>query len=115
VILSLHHDRPESESSFARFQAASVLKSLKALDSRARRKGLDALDPARSALIPIGMEMEAGRVVKNGYGVFDLPWQAEERREWPDKVASELDNIRFHRSREARVHPRGHEKAQRME
>jgi glucose-6-phosphate isomerase len=33
-------------------------------------------------------------VVKNGYGVFDLPWQAEERREWPDKVASELDNIR---------------------
>jgi glucose-6-phosphate isomerase len=94
VILSLHHDRPESESSFARFQAASVLKSLKALDSRARRKGLEALDPARGALIPIGMEIENGRVVKNGYGVFDLPWQAEEHREWPDKITAELDEIR---------------------
>ncbi len=94
MILSLHHDRPESESSFARFQAASVLKSLKALDSRARRKGLEALDPVRGALIPIGMEIEKGRVVKNGYGVFDLPWQAEEHREWPDQVAAELDEIR---------------------
>lgn len=94
MILSLHHDRPESESSFAGFQAASVLKSLKALDSRARRKGLDALDPERGALIPIGMEIENGRVVKNGYGVFDLPWQAEEHREWPDKISAELNAIR---------------------
>lgn len=94
MILSLHHDRPESESSFARFQAASVLKGLKALDSRARRKGLDALDPARGALIPIGMEIENGRVVKNGYGVFDLAWQAEEHLEWPGKIAGELDEIR---------------------
>jgi glucose-6-phosphate isomerase len=94
VILSLHHDRPESESSFARFQASSVLKGLKALDSRARRKGLDALDPARGALIPIGMEIENGRVVKNGYGVFDLSWQAQEHPEWPDKIATELDEIR---------------------
>jgi glucose-6-phosphate isomerase len=94
VILSLHHDRPESESSFARFHAACVLKSLKALDSRARRKGLESLDPARGALIPIGMEIENGRVVKNGYGVFDLPWQAEEHREWPDKITAELDEIR---------------------
>ena len=94
MILSLHHDRPESESSFARFQAASVLKGLKALDSRARRKGLDTLDPDRGALIPIGMEIEAGRIVKNGYGVFDLPWQAEEHPEWPDKISAELDAIR---------------------
>lgn len=94
MILSLHHDRPESESSFARFQAASVLKSLKALDSRARRKGLESLDPERGALIPIGMEIENGRVVKNGYGVFDLPWQAEEHPEWPEKIAAELDEIR---------------------
>ncbi len=94
MILSLHHDRPESESSFERFHAASVLKGLKALDSRARRKGLDALDPARGALIPIGMEIENGRVVKNGYGVFDLPWQAEERPEWPAKISAELDEIR---------------------
>jgi glucose-6-phosphate isomerase len=94
VILSLHHDRPESESSFERFQSASVLKGLKALDSRARRKGLGALDPSRGALIPIGMEAENGRVVKNGYGVFDLPWQAEEHPEWPDKITGELDEIR---------------------
>ena len=158
MILSLHHDRPESESSFERFHAASVLKGLKALDSRARRKGLDALDPARGALIPIGMEIENGRVVKNGYGVFDLPWQAEEHPEWPAKISAELDEIRagiraahsapikfliwagmggsaedkamyqavglaaprpaplparFHRPREARFHPRRHEKAQR--
>jgi glucose-6-phosphate isomerase len=94
VILSLHHDSPESESSFKRFQAASVLKSLKALDSRARRKGLDALDPARGALIPIGMEIENGHVVKNGYGVFDLSWQAEQHDEWPDKINLELDSMR---------------------
>ena len=94
MILSLHHDRPESESSFARFQAASVLKGLKALDSRARRKGLESLDPERGALIPIGMEIENGRVVKNGYGVFDLPWQAEEHPEWPEKIVAELDEIR---------------------
>jgi glucose-6-phosphate isomerase len=94
VILSLHHDRPESESSFARFQAASVLQGLKALDSRARRKGLDSLDPSRGALIPIGMEVEGGRVVKNGYGVFDLSWQAENHPEWPEKITSELDQIR---------------------
>jgi glucose-6-phosphate isomerase len=94
VILSLHHDRPESESSFVRFHTASVLKSLKALDSRARRKGLESLDPTRGALIPIGMEIENGRVVKNGYGVFDLPWQAEEHPEWPEIIAAELDEIR---------------------
>lgn len=94
MILSLYHDRPESESSFAPFAEASVLKSLKALDSRARRKGLDTLDPSRGALIPIGMEIEGGRVTKNGYGVFDLSWQAEEHPEWPDKIARELDDIR---------------------
>jgi glucose-6-phosphate isomerase len=94
VILSLHHDRPASESTFSRFQEASLLKSLKALDSRARRKGLASLDPSRGALIPIGMEVEKGRVIKNGYGVFDLPWQAEEHSEWPENVAAELDEIR---------------------
>ncbi len=94
MILSLHHDRPESESSFQRFASASVLKGLKALHSRARRKGLAALDPSRGALIPIGMEIENGRVTKNGYGVFDLPWQAEDHPEWPDKISRELDEIR---------------------
>ena len=92
--LSLHHDKPESESVFARFRTASVLAGLKALDSRVRRKGLDALDPSRGALIPIGMEIQDGRVVKNGYGVFDLAWQAEQHPEWPDQIEQELKEIR---------------------
>ncbi len=94
MILSLHHDSPESETSFARFQTSSVLKGLTALDSRARRKGLAALDPQRGALIPIGMEIEGASVVKNGYGVFDLAWQAQEHPEWPGKISAELDAIR---------------------
>jgi glucose-6-phosphate isomerase len=40
------------------------------------------------------MEIENGRVTKNGYGVFDLPWQAEDHPEWPDKISRELDEIR---------------------
>ncbi len=67
---------------------------LKALDSRARRKGLKALDPSRSALIPIGMEIQRGRVVKNGYGVFNLAWQAEHHPEWPAMVEQEVQEIR---------------------
>jgi glucose-6-phosphate isomerase len=94
VILSLYHDLPESESSFQRFQSSSVLKGLQALDARARRKGLAALDPSRGALVPIGMEIENGRVVKNGYGVFDLSWQAMDHPEWPAKIDKELDEIR---------------------
>ena len=94
MFLSLHHDRPESESSFQKFRDASVLGRLKALDSRARRKGLSALDPSRGALIPIGMEIQRGRVVKNGYGVFNLAWQAEHHPEWPAMIAREIEEIR---------------------
>jgi hypothetical protein len=93
VILSLYHDRPESSSTFHRFETASPLKALQALSARARRKGLDSLDPSRGALIPIGMEVEDGRVTKNGYGVFDLAWQAAEHPEWPGVVAGEIDAI----------------------
>jgi glucose-6-phosphate isomerase len=91
--LSIHHDHPESESSFARFRSASVLGGLKALDSRVRRKGLSNLDPSRGALIPIGMEIERGRVVRNGYGVFNLAWQAEHHPEWPERIAREVEEI----------------------
>jgi glucose-6-phosphate isomerase len=92
--LSLHHDQPESESCFARFRSASVLGGLKALDSRVRRKGLASLDPSRGALIPIGMEIERGRVVANRYGVFNLAWQSESHPEWPEQIAREIDDIR---------------------
>jgi len=71
-----------------------VLKRLQALDSRVRRKGLKSLDPARGALIPIGMEIERGRVVKNSYGVFNLAWQAEDHPEWPQMIEREIAEIR---------------------
>jgi glucose-6-phosphate isomerase len=92
--LSIHHDQPESESCFARFRSASVLGGLKALDSRVRRKGLANLDPSRGALIPIGMEIERGRVVANRYGVFNLAWQSENHPEWPEQIGREIDDIR---------------------
>jgi glucose-6-phosphate isomerase len=92
--LSIHHDQPESESCFARFRSASVLGGLKALDSRVRRKGLSSLDPSRGALIPIGMEVERGRVVANRYGVFNLAWQSENHPEWPEQIAREINDIR---------------------
>ena len=81
-----------------------MLGGLKALDSRVRRKGLAALDPSRSALIPIGMEIEQGRVVKNGYGVFNLAWEAEHHPEWPEQIAREVEEIRS-RIREAHDAP----------
>lgn len=71
-----------------------MLAGLKALDSRVRRKGLAALDPSRGALISIGMEVEENRVVKNGYGVFNLAWQAQQHSEWAGQVARETEEIR---------------------
>jgi glucose-6-phosphate isomerase len=94
LLLSIHHDFPESDSTFQKFRDASVLGRLKALDSRARRKGLRALDPSRGALISIGMEVQRRRVVKNGYGVFNLAWQAERHPEWAGMVEKETDEIR---------------------
>jgi glucose-6-phosphate isomerase len=92
--LAIHHDQPESESCFARFKSASVLGGLKALDSRVRRKGLTNLDPSKGALIPIGMEVERGRVTANRYGVFNLAWQAENHPEWAGQIAQEIAEIR---------------------
>jgi hypothetical protein len=95
VLLSLYNDRPSSEAQFAAIRKDSPIERLKALDSRANRKGLDGLDPNRNRLIRIGMEINAqGRVTKSGYGVFDLPWQAAHHREWPGGIAEELDQIR---------------------
>ena len=94
MLLTLHHDKPESELSFQRFRDGSVLGRLKALDSRARRKGLRALDASRGALIPIGMEIQRRRVTKNGYGVFNLAWQAEHHPEWAGMIEREIAEIR---------------------
>lgn len=65
------------------------------LDSRARRKGLAALDPGRNRLIGLGMEISSnGAVAKNGYGVFSLAWQAEHHAEWPETIEREVCEAR---------------------
>lgn len=95
MLLSLYHDDPPSEPCAAIFDKERTLDRLKVLDSRARRKGLDSLDPSRNELIPLGTEQDSsGRVTKNGYGVFNLSWQVSEHPEWPDLVANEVEAIR---------------------
>ena len=78
----------------AQFENGNLLDRLKALDARARRKGLNALDPSRNRLIQVGMEAEDGVVTKNGYGVFNLAWQAAQHPEWPDQIQREIQEIR---------------------
>jgi glucose-6-phosphate isomerase len=96
VVLTLHRDKLSSSGSHAqRFIKEEVLAKLRALDTRARRKGLDSLDPAKNRLIHLGMEVDAaGRVTKNSYGVFHLAWRAAEDGDWAGRVNSELDEIR---------------------
>lgn len=94
VKLSLFNDQPTSASLAARFERDRVLPRLQALDSRARRKGLDSLNPARNPLIGVGMEVDAsGAVTRNGYGVFRLGWQAAQANGWPALIRTELDEI----------------------
>ncbi len=95
MFLSLFHDTPSSASYLEQFEEDSVLQRLESLDSRAKRKGLDSLDPTKNRLIPLGMEIDGhGRVTKNSYGVFNLSRQVESRPEWPDMIAAELQEIR---------------------
>ena len=93
--LSLYHDEPPSEPHLQGFLIEHTLSSLRSLDSRARRKGLDSLDASKNPLIAIGMELDAhGRVTKNGYGVFNLSWRVPEHPQWPAMVTAELDEIK---------------------
>jgi len=95
VLVSLYNDRPSSDANFSLLRKDSLIERLKALDSRANRKGLAGLDPERNRLIRIGMEIDPrGRVTKSGYGVFDLAWQAAHHPEWAANITSELDEIR---------------------
>jgi glucose-6-phosphate isomerase len=104
VTLAIYNDQTQSERLFEYLQKDNTVVKLQALDSRARRKGLAGLDPYRNPLISIGMEIQDGGVVKNGYGVFDLAWQAERHPEWANMVLAELDEIR-RRIREANSAP----------
>ncbi len=95
MLLTLYHDFPSSTDVAESFEKQNILAKLKALDSRARRKGLESLDPARNSLIGLGTEIDAdGHVTKNSYGIFNLSWQAELQHQWPDQVMGELDEIR---------------------
>jgi glucose-6-phosphate isomerase len=95
VLLSLHNDKPSSTRLAEDFQKQNLLEKLRVLDARARRKGLESLDPQRNPLIRIGMEIDdRGRVTKNSYGVFNLAWQAQEHPEWPALIRQELAEIK---------------------
>lgn len=95
MLLTLHNDKPPSTSAAEGFQQQNVLEKLKSLDARARRKGLDSLDPARNPLVRIGMEVNGdNHVTKNSYGVFNLVWQAQEHPAWPGTVANEVAEVR---------------------
>jgi hypothetical protein len=87
--------REQTQTAFERFENESVVPRLKALCQQAREHGLDSLDPARDALIGLGMEVSPDRkVTKNSLGVFDLSWQAEKHPEWPQQIADEVQAIR---------------------
>lgn len=93
--LSLFHDKPSSAEKAEIFNSQEVLTKLKALDARARKKGFEGLDPARSPLVAIGMEVNGeGAVQKNSYGLFNLAWQAADHPEWPGLVMQELTALK---------------------
>ena len=80
---------------YKRFECDKVLDRLRGLDEQTDRRGLDTLDPASDPLISIGMELDArGRVVRNGYGLFNLGWQAVAHPEWADQVTAEAAALR---------------------
>src|SRR5215510_7680930 len=95
VVVSLFHDSPPSKPQLERLVSNHTRARLKTLDSMARRKGLEALDPAKSPLVAIGVETGAdGKVTKNSYGVLNLPWRAAQAGDWPERVTKELKEIR---------------------
>ena len=95
MVLSLYHDPPASAVHFRRLLDDDLIARLKSLDARITRKGLGSLDPQRNNLIALGTEMDAqGRVTKNSYGVFHLPWRAEQAGDWAGRIHGELAEIR---------------------
>ncbi len=68
-----------------------MLAKIQAVDSKARRKGLEALDPVRSELVRAGTEIDgAGRVTRNGYAQFRPAWPGARTGEWLDTVQAEV-------------------------
>jgi glucose-6-phosphate isomerase len=101
VVVSLFNDSPPSQPQLDRFEANNTLARLRTLDSMARRKGLEALDPGKSPLVEIGCEIAPdGKVTKNSYGVLNLAWRAASAGDWPERVAKELKQIRARLTKE---------------
>jgi hypothetical protein len=94
VPLRIYRDDPPSDPHYREFVTRNILARLRILDARVRRKGLASLDPTKNVLIPIGMEIDRGRVARNGYGAFSLAWESEQHPEWPDRIRAELDSVR---------------------
>ena len=93
--LSLYHDVPSSARFAVRFAEERILSKLQAIDAKARRKGLEALDARKNLLVRIGMESgPGGAVTKNSYGLFHLAWLAARHPEWPATVEAELAAVR---------------------
>jgi glucose-6-phosphate isomerase len=80
---------------YRRFERERVLARLRALDTCVAARGLDALDAAREPLVGIGMELDGrGGVTRNGYGVFNLAWQAAAHPDWAARIEAEANEIR---------------------
>jgi len=95
VLLTLHHDQPNSEGACRSLLDLNLLERGRVLDSRARRKGLSSLDPSRNPLIRIGMQVSPdGLVTRNGYGVFSLAWRPARQGEWLEQVMQEAGQLR---------------------
>lgn len=93
--VSLRLYRFPSNPDYDRLDSERAVEKVRALDTRARRDGLKALDPAKDPLISLGMEVSSrGKVKKNSYGVLHLPWVAAEHPEWAGQIAAEIDEIR---------------------
>ena len=93
--LSLNRRSGEWAVHYSRFRAERVLERLRALDERVAREGLTRLEATADPLIALGMEIDAsGCVVRNGYGMFNLAWQAAEHPDWADLVAAEAAGLR---------------------
>ena len=93
--ISLFNDTSEADRYYRALAGEKLPERLRVLDSRVRRKGLASLDPSRNRLIALGMEIDgAGRVTRNGYGVFSLAGQAASHPEWAARIASEIEEIR---------------------
>lgn len=93
--VTLWNDRPTSAHWAIRFAEERLLGKLRALDAKARRKGLEGLEAGRNPLIEIGMECDgAGRATKNGYGVFHLAWQEGRHGAWAEAARAEAAALR---------------------